>query len=101
MKWFKVLERSSQIGEGEVMEVHAGNRKLAVSKVDGVICALDGVCAHEGGPLGKGSIKNGHIICPWHGWEFDSCSGQYLYNSAKGVESFPVEVREGGVYVGV
>ncbi len=101
MKWFKVMEGSSQIGEGEVAEANAGNRKLAISKMEGVICALDGACAHEGGPLGKGSISNGNVVCPWHGWEFDPCNGQYVYNPSKVVESFPVEVRKDGVYVGV
>ena len=76
MEWHKVLDDASRIGEGQVMEANAGGRTIALSKVNGVICALDGTCPHEGGPLGKGDIENGHVTCPWHGWEFDPCTGQ-------------------------
>jgi len=38
---------------------------------------------------------------PLHGWEFDPCTGKDAYNPARGVESFPVEEREDGVYVGI
>ena len=101
MNWYKVLDDASQIAEGQVMEANAGGRTIALSRVNGVICALDGTCPHEGGPLGKGDIENGHVTCPWHGWEFDPCTGKDAYNPARGVESFPVEEREDGVYVAV
>ncbi|MCW8796380.1 MAG: Rieske (2Fe-2S) protein [Chlorobium sp.] len=101
MEWIKVLDDPSMLSEGSVKEVFAGGRSIALSKVNGVICAIDGTCPHEGGPLGKGDIENGHVTCPWHGWEFDPCTGEDAYNPARGVESFPVEERDDGVYVGV
>ncbi len=101
MEWIKVLDDPSELSEGSVAEVSAGDRTLALSKVDGTICALEGRCAHDGGPLGRGSIENGHVCCPWHGWEFEPCSGEYRYNPEKKVRSFAVEVRDDGVYVGI
>ncbi len=101
MNWYKVLENASEIAENQVMEATAGGRTIALSKVNGVICALGGECSHEGGPLGKGDIENGHLVCPWHGWEFEPCTGRDVYNPARGVESFTVEVRGDGVYVEV
>jgi len=101
MEWIKVLDDSLSLSEGSVMEVFAGARNLALSKVNGVICAIDGKCPHEGGPLGKGEIENGHVTCPWHGYAFQPCTGKDAFNPAKGVEVFPVEGREDGVYVGI
>lgn len=101
MEWIKVLDDPEALAEGSVTEISAGGRTLALSKVDGTICALDGVCAHDGGPLGRGTIENGRVRCPWHGWEFDPCSGEYRYNPEKKVRSFAVEVRDDGVYVGI
>ncbi len=101
MEWIKVLDDAGTLAEGSVMEVNAGVLPLALSKVNGTICAIGGVCPHEGGPLGKGSIENGRVVCPWHGMAFDSCSGKNAYKPESGVDSFAVEVRDDGVYVAV
>ena len=29
-------------------------------------------CAHRGSPLSLGKVKNCKIVCPYHGWNFDS-----------------------------
>ena len=54
--------------------VHAG-RVIALFNVGGEIFALDGVCPHQGGPLGKGTLRDKIVTCPWHGWQFDVESG--------------------------
>jgi hypothetical protein len=33
--------------------------------------ALENRCPHQGGPLGEGSIENGWLRCPWHGYDYD------------------------------
>jgi len=35
----------------------------------------EGICPHLLGPLIKGEIQKGEIICPWHGYRFDLKSG--------------------------
>ncbi|MCP4250318.1 MAG: Rieske 2Fe-2S domain-containing protein, partial [bacterium] len=59
----------------------------------------DNRCPHQGGPLGEGSIENGLLRCPWHGWDYDPLTGK-APGFDDGVETFPVEEREDGVYVG-
>jgi len=39
---------------GSACEYVAGDRIVAVFNVDGFVYALDGICPHQGGPLGKG-----------------------------------------------
>ena len=39
--------------------------------IEASYAALDNRCPHQGGPLGEGSIENGMLRCPWHGWDFD------------------------------
>lgn len=37
------------------------------------LCVLDAYCPHLGAHLGVGgTLAQGHITCPFHGWEFDS-----------------------------
>ena len=57
-------------------------------------------CPHQGGPLGEGSIENGLLRCPWHGWDFHPATGKPPGGYDDGVKTYPVEIREDGVYVG-
>ena len=98
--WHKVLESKDAIRENRVMTVSAGHKEICLSKFEGKICALDNHCPHQGGPLGEGSIENGILRCPWHGWDYHPCTGKVPGFEDK-VESFPVEEREDGIYVGV
>ncbi len=62
---------------GACREVVAGDRIVALFNVDGELHALDGVCPHQGGPLGKGNLQGHVVTCPWHGWQFDVRNGEF------------------------
>jgi methionine sulfoxide reductase heme-binding subunit len=49
---------------------------LALVRDGDTISALHGVCAHQGGPLAEGRVRNGCLTCPWHGWEYRPADGQ-------------------------
>ncbi len=76
------------------------NRTLCMTRHKGEYAALDNKCPHQGGPLGEGSIENGLLRCPWHGWDYDPLTGK-APGYDDGVETFPVEEREDGIYVGL
>lgn len=69
---------ASTIPEGRARAVCApGGERIAVFKHEGALSAVEGVCAHQGGPLGEGKVIDGCITCPWHGWQYrpgDGCS---------------------------
>jgi len=69
--------------------------------VDGIFYALDGVCPHQGGPLGDGDLAGCIVTCPWHGWQFDVTNGKSVQNPAAGVDCYPAEVRGGDIFVDV
>jgi thiamine pyrophosphate-dependent acetolactate synthase large subunit-like protein/nitrite reductase/ring-hydroxylating ferredoxin subunit len=100
IQWHKVLQSSDAIQENRVMTVLAGHKEICLSKFEGKICALDNHCPHQGGPLGEGSIENGILRCPWHGWDYHPCTGKVPGFDDR-VESLPVEEREDGIFVGV
>ncbi len=50
--------------------------RLAVVRHGNQISAMHGVCAHQGGPLTEGRVRNGCLTCPWHGWEYRPADGQ-------------------------
>ncbi len=99
MQWFKILA-TDELPDGRVKSATCANLTLCMTHFNGQYAALDNACPHQGGPLGEGSIENGLLRCPWHGWDFDPISGK-APGFDDGVETFPVEEREDGVYVGL
>ena len=101
LTWHRVLG-ADELPEGRVTTVTAGHLSLALTHVDGTFAALDNHCPHQGGPLGEGSIENGLLRCPWHGYDYCPLTGQSPGAFGDEVLTHPVEVREdGGIYVGV
>ena len=43
---------------------------VAFRDLDGRAHVLSDTCVHRGGSLGKGWVRDGCVICPYHGWEF-------------------------------
>lgn len=98
--WHRILDQGS-LDEGRVVVVTVDHRSFALTRYQGVYAALDNRCPHQGGPLGEGSIENGWLRCPWHGWDFHPTSGKSPGSFEDGVCTFPVEERSDGIYLGL
>jgi len=101
VKWFKVLENKKALPEGRVQTITAGHQSICLTHFKGKFSALDNKCPHQGGPLGEGSIENGLLRCPWHGWDFDPCTGQSPGGFDDGMDTFKVKEEDEAIYVGV
>lgn len=77
---------------GTAIERVVAGQVIALFNVAGTFYALDGVCAHQGGPLGQGVIDGCFVTCPWHGWRFDIISG---------VNEITATIRQAGIRVRV
>jgi len=99
LAWEKVLE-PDELPEGRVRSVTCHLATVCMTRHEGEYAALDNKCPHQGGPLGEGSIENGWLRCPWHGWDFHPTTGKPPGGYDDGVTTYPIEVREDGVYVG-
>jgi nitrite reductase/ring-hydroxylating ferredoxin subunit len=40
-----------------------------------------------------------HIVCPWHGWEYDLATGEFMGNRRWKLRKFETERRGDDVYV--
>lgn len=75
------------------------DRHILLLRADGHIRALDSRCPHMGYPLSQGTIKDGVLRCHWHHWRFDLASGGCFTEGGDDVAVFPLEIRDGGVWV--
>ncbi len=100
LTWYHVAALDA-LADGRVTTVMAGTHAVALARVGGEYGALCNRCPHQGGPLGEGTLENGVLRCSWHGWDFDPLTGHALGAHADRVATYPVDVREDGVYVGI
>lgn len=66
---------------------------------DGEVHAIDNRCPHMGFPLHRGTVADGILTCHWHHARFDLRSGGTFDRFADDVRCYPVEVRDGYVWI--
>jgi thiamine pyrophosphate-dependent acetolactate synthase large subunit-like protein/nitrite reductase/ring-hydroxylating ferredoxin subunit len=85
--------------EGRVRAAVVDGRPVALSRCGGALGALENRCPHQGGPLGEGSIENGWLRCPWHGYDYDPTTGLPPEGFTDAPPAYRVEERSDGAYV--
>ncbi len=114
------VARAEDLPDGERRIVPNGNYEIGVYRVAGELHAYRNVCPHQGGPACEGLLMakveeiiaedrtyrgmtfnhdEMHIVCPWHGWEFDLRTGDMVADRKFRLRKHDVLERDGGVYV--
>lgn len=89
----------ADVPPGTTVEVVIGDAIVALANVDGQVHALDGMCAHQGGPLGKGEFTGCTLTCPWHGWQYDVATGRQLLSEHIRQRRYPVRIEGDTIWV--
>ena len=100
--------------------VDVNGTEVGVVKFRGQVYAYENRCLHQGGPVCRGEIlgrleemlgpdraiwtrrfstERIHLICPWHGWEYDLTSGVNVADRRLCLRRFQVVVRDGDVFL--
>jgi len=90
-----------EVRQNGAMVVHAGGLTLALFVDADRVYAVENRCPHMGFPLHRGTLKAGILTCHWHHARFELESGGTFDPWADDARVFPVEVREGDVWVDV
>lgn len=96
--WHRVAAYD-EIAPGTGREMTVGDRIVALFRVSDELFAMDGICAHAGGPVGKGVLEGTTVTCPWHGWQYDVTTGKHCLNSYICQQTFATKIENGEVYV--
>lgn len=91
--------RTDEIPPGTGKEFTLGGRIVALFHVDGEFYAIDGICSHAGGPLGKGELQGTVVTCPWHGWQYDVTTGNHCLSPQICQNPYPVSVENEEIFV--
>ena len=63
---FTPVLASGALAENSMRCVRLNNADLLLVRQRGHVYALAHTCAHLGGPLSEGTLKDGTVVCPWH-----------------------------------
>lgn len=83
----------------EAKEFPCGGKTICVANVNGSYSAMDNVCLHRGGPLGQGMIEGSKVVCPWHGWAWDTKTGETPQSSGMKAAVYPLKIENGDVLI--
>ncbi|MEM1115968.1 MAG: FAD-dependent oxidoreductase [Bacteroidota bacterium] len=75
MSEFVRVASVSDLADGEMRQVEAGDAEVLLSRVDGHFHACTAFCTHYGAPLATGVLDGTKVVCPWHHAVFDVASG--------------------------
>jgi nitrite reductase/ring-hydroxylating ferredoxin subunit len=78
---------------------HVDGHTLALFADGDDVRAVDNRCPHMGFPLHRGTLHDGILTCHWHHARFDVATGGTFDQWADELRVFPVEVRDGDVWV--
>ena len=113
---------SSEVAEGSRLIIDVAGQTIGIFRFQGKLYAYENRCAHEGGPVCQGKIvprvtevidEGGasrgfafdenrlHIVCPWHGYEYDIQTGTHPGKQSLKLRRVEVEENPSGIYVTV
>lgn len=111
---------ASAFAQGERKIVEVEGRRVGVFRVDDEFVAYLNICAHQGGPVCEGQFyprteavvtaggelvaersdhSTPHLVCPWHGWEYDLRTGRMVADAEIALKPYEVEITDGEVYI--
>jgi nitrite reductase/ring-hydroxylating ferredoxin subunit/uncharacterized membrane protein len=79
---FTPVMDSSKLKDNSMACARVGKSDILLVRQNGRVWALAHSCSHRGGPLSEGTLKEGSVICPWHGSEFALEDGRVLNGPA-------------------
>jgi nitrite reductase/ring-hydroxylating ferredoxin subunit len=112
--------RASEFDPEHRKLVTVGGREVVVFKHGEAFYAFENACLHMGGPVGEGVILGKveavlgddgrllgerfsedeiHLVCPWHGWEYDIATGRCAGDRKRKLMKFETVLRGEDVYV--
>ncbi len=97
--WVRVA-RVDEVAEGQIHPIEVNDEQLVLTRLNGELHALAGICTHEYAELSDGEIEEETIWCPLHSSGFNLRTGAVTNLPAVlPVSVFEVMVEGGDIFV--
>lgn len=96
----KCLIDSSELIEGEPVELVIDGNIIIVARVEGKVYAVDGICTHAYAELIDGGLDDHCLVCPLHFACFDIRDGSVLEGPTDvPLKTYNVVEKDGKVWI--
>src|SRR5277367_2206951 len=103
--WYIAAE-SRDVNKKPLAVAPCGERMVLFRNADGQMVALEDRCSHRNMALSLGTVSEGCVVCPYHGWTFDGAGrcvripslGSCARLPNHGVRAYPVREQDGYVW---
>lgn len=109
----------SELADGDYRIIAIGELEVGIFRLGERLVAYENRCPHHGGPVCQGKLFNGveeiimpdqtsrglrfskdrHVVCPWHGYEFNLDTGRHPGDPRVRLRPIPVRVSGDGIYI--
>lgn len=96
---YEILGRTIEVPPGTNKVFRMGNREIVVFAVDGHYFAMKNLCPHHGVALSDGTLENGTVRCPGHGFCFDLRTGHCEKDPSLRASIMDLKVEDGKLLV--
>lgn len=99
--WYRINDE--QVADEKAITVHEVNgKKICFTRHEGQLYAFAYKCPHAGGIMAEGFVdEKGNVTCPLHRYRFNVKNGYNSSGEGFYLKTYPVELREDGVFVGL
>jgi len=77
--------------------VQVGATRVLLVHHDGEVRAYQNRCPHRAWPLERGSLADGVLTCPNHGWSFDVATGRGVDPGDCDLVAYPCRIDDEGM----
>jgi toluene monooxygenase system ferredoxin subunit len=96
---FQRVTSLSELWEGEMKGVTLSGKKILLVHHHERVFAYQDRCAHKAALMSEGLIRGEVLVCGAHGWEYDLCTGRGVNPTSARLNSVPVRVENGEIWV--
>ena len=114
------VAEAAELNEGDRKIVPFGKTEIGIYRANGKLYAYENRCAHQGGPACEGLLMpkveevisedkmyvsrrfnydEWHIVCPWHAWEYNLATGEFVADRKFRLKKYEVIEKNGKLYV--
>ncbi|MCK6626747.1 MAG: aromatic ring-hydroxylating dioxygenase subunit alpha [Anaerolineae bacterium] len=87
-----VVGRAADLAEGQLMPARVLGEDVVVWRLNGQVLAWQDLCIHRGTRLSLGQVEGETLICPYHGWSYNS-EGRCVHIPAHPGQTPPEKAR--------